>query len=128
LELLPIPERPTPRIRQRLKKRMQDQTRLEAEKASELIQLYQAGETVYELSEQFNVHRQTVSSILKRNNVKLRRTGLRETEICQAIELYKSGLSMASVGARLGKPGSTICRALTAQGIPTRDSHGRPRN
>jgi IS30 family transposase len=61
--------------------RKQDQTRLEADKISERIQRFQAGGTVYELSETFNVHHQTVSAILKRNNVTLRRATLRENEI-----------------------------------------------
>jgi hypothetical protein len=125
VELIPLLKSPAPRIRQRVQNRKQDQTRLDAEQSSELIQRYQAGETVYELSEIFNVHRQTVSAILKRSGVRLRRSSLREREIDQAIELYRSGLSMVQVGLRLGRSAGTIRRVLIAENVATRDSHGR---
>jgi|ERR1700722_3444742 len=128
LEYLPLLDHLPPRKRaHHVKPRKQEQTRLEAEKASELIQLYQSGATVYELAETFSVHRQTVSAILKRNKVRMRRTVLSEAEIDRAIEFYDSGLSLAKVGARLDRTASTIRRVLLAQGVPIRDSHGRPR-
>ena len=68
-----------------------------------------------------------MSAILKRAGVRLRRSPLRESEIDEAVELYRNGLSLAKVGARLGKTPGTIQRVLSAQGVPTRDSHGRPR-
>jgi IS30 family transposase len=125
LELLPLLKSPSAPKTSR-PPRKQDQTRLEADEASELIQRCQAGDTVYDLSKRFNVHRQTVSTILKRNDVRLRRSQLRESEVDRAIDLYASGLSLSDVGSRLGKSAGTIRRVLIANGIATRDSHGRP--
>jgi hypothetical protein len=68
-----------------------------------------------------------VAAILKRNNVAVRGRSLTEPEVQLAIKLYASGLSLAVVGSRFGKTAGTIQRALMARGIPTRDSHGRPR-
>jgi transposase len=125
VELLPLLKSPSPRIRQSVQNRKQGQTRLEAEAVSELIQRYQAGETVYQLSEEFDVHRQTVSAILKRSGVRLRRSRLRENEVNRAIELYARGLSLVQVAGQIGRTASTIRRVLRDQGVPTRDSHGR---
>jgi hypothetical protein len=56
LELLPLLDRPGYR-RSKSQPRKQLQVRLESERASELIQRYQAGSTVNELAEEFKVHR-----------------------------------------------------------------------
>ena len=129
LELQPLLKRRPPRKKSRptVYERKQDQKRLETDAASELVQRYQAGETVYELSERFNVHRHTAAAILKPNGVRLRRSPMTEREIGRAAELYSRGLSLVQVGKGVGRSAGTIRRVLVAQGIATRDSHGRPR-
>lgn len=75
---------------------------LEQDQIQHLIASYQAGATVYEVAAQFGIARQTVSGILKRHGVPLRRQGLTPEQIDQAARLYQGGWSLARVGDRLG--------------------------
>ncbi|WP_425301637.1 helix-turn-helix domain-containing protein [Nocardia farcinica] len=52
---------------------------LDADEVAELITGYQAGATVYELAARFGIERRTVSNILHRHEVPMRRRGLSPT-------------------------------------------------
>jgi len=49
---------------------------LESQQVQEFISGYEAGATVYQLGEQFGIDRRTVSAILHRHDVPMRRRGL----------------------------------------------------
>ena len=49
---------------------------LDADQIQELIAGYQAGATVYELGARFGLERRTVSNILHRHDIPMRRRGL----------------------------------------------------
>ena len=90
-----------------------------------IIDGYREGMTVYELAAHHQCHRTTVSEVLKRNGVKLRRTPAPADQIQEMIRLYESGLSLARVGERFGVNASTVLKHLRERGVPTRKSHGR---
>lgn len=56
-----------------------------------LIHDYVAGATTYELGNRFGVDRRTISSILHRHNVPIRRRGLSPNQTDEAIHLYRLG-------------------------------------
>ncbi|MBP2320516.1 hypothetical protein JOF56_000901 [Kibdelosporangium banguiense] len=58
----------------------------------------------------------------------MRRRGLSPDEVDDAIHLYKLGWSLARVGAHLNVDHTTVLTKRCERGIPTRDSHGRPRS
>ncbi|PPJ27499.1 hypothetical protein C5E45_34805 [Nocardia nova] len=101
--------------------------RLGPDQVQQLITGYRSGETVYQLGARFGIERRTVSAILHRNNVPMRRRGLSAEQIDDAIHLYKLGWSLARIGQRLGVDPTTVLNKLRRLGIPTRDTHGRPR-
>jgi DNA-binding CsgD family transcriptional regulator len=101
--------------------------RLSSRQVAELIDSYQAGQTVYELAARFKIHRATVSAHLHRNGISMRRQGPDDDAIAQATRLYEGGWSVARIGDRLGVDGTTIRTALKAQGIRMRDAHRRER-
>jgi hypothetical protein len=101
---------------------------LGADQVQELISGYQAGATVYELGDRFGIERRTVSSILHRHGVPMRRRGLSSDQVDDAIHLYNLGWSLARVGQHLGVDHTTVLTKLRQRGIPTRDTHGRPRS
>jgi hypothetical protein len=103
----------------------QHQTRLKSEQVEHLVDRYREGATTYELAKEFDCHRTTVSEVLKRAGVRLRRTGLLPDEIPEAIRLYKSGFSLVSVGERFGTTGETIAVKLRESGVLIRRP-GRP--
>ncbi len=101
--------------------------RLDADRVAELITGYQAGATVYELAARFGIERRTVSNILHRHEVPMRRRGLSPDQVDTAIHFYKLGWSLARVGKHLDVNHTTVLTALRRRGIATRDSHGRAR-
>jgi hypothetical protein len=86
---------------------------------------YKTGLTVYQLAEQFRINRGTVSKLLEREGVPRRGRPLSHAQVDQATELYATGLSLVSVGKRLGCDGSTVHLALRKAGVRMRDTHGR---
>ena len=51
----------------------QRQVRLDADGEQQVIDAYISGKTIYEVGIEVGIHRTTVSAILKRNSVKMRR-------------------------------------------------------
>ncbi|MFI6774238.1 hypothetical protein [Nocardia sp. NPDC050412] len=82
---------------------------------------------MYQLGARFGIERRTVSEILHRHSVPMRRRGLSPIQIDDAIHLYNLGWSLARVGQHLGVDPTTVLAKLRQRGIPTRDAHGRPR-
>src|SRR4051812_14250193 len=72
------------------------------------VEGYRAGRTVYDLAARFGIHRVTVSAHLHRNGVTLRRQGLDDDDLRQAVSLYARDWSVARIGTRLGVDGSTV--------------------
>ncbi|MFI7195471.1 helix-turn-helix domain-containing protein [Nocardia nova] len=109
-------ERPAPRRARQL----------DADQIEDLIAGYRAGSTVYELAARFHIERRTVSTILHRHRVPMRRRSSPD-QVQTAAHLYQLGWSLTRVGQHLGAAHTTILTALRQHGIPTRDTHGRPR-
>lgn len=101
--------------------------RLTAREIESLVQRYEAGATVYVLADEFGIARRTVSKQLKAAGVSLRCGPLSRDEIARAVQLYVKGLSIAAVGRELDRDPAGIWRALRAEGVVLRDSHGRER-
>jgi hypothetical protein len=100
---------------------------LDANQVQELISGYEAGATVYELGDRFGIERRTVSTILHRHGIPMRRRGLSPDQVDDAIHLYNLGWSLARVGKHLNVDHVTVLNKLRERGVPTRDTHGRPR-
>jgi hypothetical protein len=49
-------------------------------------------------------------------------------QVDDAIHLYKLGWSLARVGEHLNVDHTTVLTKLRERGVPTRDTHGRPRS
>jgi hypothetical protein len=64
---------------------------LDADQLHALIQGYTAGARTYELGDRFGIDRRTVSAILHRHGVQMRRRGLSPDQVDDAIRLYDSG-------------------------------------
>ncbi|MFI6774251.1 hypothetical protein [Nocardia sp. NPDC050412] len=92
-----------------------------------LIHDYVAGATTYELSNRFGVDRRTISAILHRHDVPMRRRGLSPDQTDEAIRLYRLGWSLARVGKHFAVDPTTMLNRLRQRGVRTRDTHGRSR-
>jgi DNA-directed RNA polymerase specialized sigma24 family protein len=100
---------------------------LEADQVQELIGGYEAGATVFDLGKQFSIDRRTVSAILRRHQVRMRRRGLSPEQIDEAARLYGQGWSLARIGEKLGVDPTTVHNRLRESGVRMRDAHGRTR-
>jgi hypothetical protein len=81
------------------------------------------GTQIRELARRFRVDRSTVEKHLRRHAVPKRRYGgrtLRPEQLLQAGDLYRSGLSLAAVGLRLGVDRRYLSRVLPDAGFVIR--------
>jgi hypothetical protein len=101
--------------------------RLDDIQTRQLIAGYQAGSTVYQLADQFNIERRTVSAILHRHQVPMRRRGLTDNQIDDAERLYQQGWSLARIGNGMEVTADTVRARLLERGVTMRDTQGRPR-
>ncbi|MCA1675280.1 MAG: helix-turn-helix domain containing protein [Actinobacteria bacterium] len=100
---------------------------LESQQVQKLITEYTAGATIYQLGERFGIDRRTVSTILHRHDVPMRRRGLRPDQIDEAVRLYEDGCSLARISARIGIDPTTVLARLRDRGVKMRDTQGRER-
>jgi DNA-binding transcriptional regulator PaaX len=82
------------------------------------------GGTVYELAEEFGIHRGTVSTILEREGVSRRYRMMEGDRLKEAIAAYQSGKSLAAVGAELGVSMTTVRVAFNKAGVLLRPRPG----
>ncbi|MEU2923006.1 helix-turn-helix domain-containing protein [Streptomyces sp. NPDC007057] len=98
---------------------------IKGQQAEDLVAAYKAGATVYELGSRFGISRQTVSSILKRQNIETRWRKFTDEQVDTAVRLYQQGMPLAQVGERLNASPETIRKSLLKRGVKVRDRHGR---
>lgn len=96
------------------------QPRLSDEKVGQIVASYEAGKTVYELAVEYAYHRVTISAVLKRQGVALRRASPTPAQIDEMVRLYESGLSLARVGEQFAMNASTVLAQLRKRKIRTR--------
>jgi len=101
--------------------------RLDDAQTQQLIASYQAGSTIYQLADQFDIERRTVSAILRRHDVPMRRRGLTDDQIDDAEHLYQQGWSLARIGNHMNVTADTVRARLLERGVAMRDTQGRPR-
>ncbi|WP_454173149.1 hypothetical protein [Microbacterium maritypicum] len=94
-------------------------------RADQIVEAYMAGGTVYDLAREFDCHRVTISAVLKRRGVTLRRLSPSDEQVSEMIRLYESGLSLSKVGERLGFNATTVLHRLRAAGHTSRSSYQR---
>lgn len=100
---------------------------LDDKQVRRLIAGYEDGATVYELGDRFGIDRRTVSKILKRHGMAMRRRGLSPEQIDGAVRLYEAGWSLARIGTKLSVDPGTVHARLRERGVQLRDRHGRSR-
>jgi DNA-binding CsgD family transcriptional regulator len=104
----------------------QQQRRLTSDEQAALCAAYKAGATMRELAERHDVHRTTVSMILTRSRVELRRQGLTDAQVGDASRRYAAGDSCAELARRYQVDPETVRLALRRVGAMPRPA-GRPR-
>ena len=94
----------------------QSQRRLERAEVAQLVKAYKSGTRVLDLSAQFEIHRNSVRDVLRRQGVPPRARGLTARQVREAALLYGDGHSVAQLGERFNVHAATVWRALRAEG------------
>jgi AraC-like DNA-binding protein len=89
----------------------------------ELIQKYQAGESMNALARLYKLHRTTVAGHLQKAGITPRNVTISDKQVSRAVELYESGLSLAAVGKKLGFNDTTIHTHLKRRGVQMRSAN-----
>jgi hypothetical protein len=71
-------------------------SRLDQNQTQRLIAGYQASSTVYQLADEFGIERRTISAILYRHDIPMRRRGLTNDQVDDAERLDEQGRSLAA--------------------------------
>ena len=110
--------RPIPRTKKQI------QRRLKRAEIEELVVAYEAGRTLYELAERFQIHRTTISHLLERHGVPTRYRLVEGDRLKSAIHAYQQGQSLATIGGLLGVSLDTVRTALMKAEIKLRPRPG----
>lgn len=89
---------------------------------NKIIELYNDGETTYQIGGKLKVSSNTIANILKRNNIKLRTNVYSNLPIKEIEELYIKGSTPKSIGELYGTNATTIKNTLKRNGIKLRNS------
>lgn len=122
-----LPDLRTPVRQSTNRRKPRKARRLDDGQVQQLIEGYRTGATVYELGDRFRISRKTVSEILHRHEVPMRRRGLSIERIGEAARLYEAGWSLARIGERMGVDPTTVLNRLRERGVRMRDAQGRER-
>lgn len=95
--------------------------RLNESERAVLAQDYASGMTVYELATKYGISRDTVSKHLHRMGVEMRRTGLSDEQIEEAVRLYvEQRWSLVRIAGELGVDHGTVWTRLKQHGVTMR--------
>jgi len=100
--------------------RKQDQRRLSAGEASQLIAQYQAGATTLELAKAHGIHRTTVLALLERNQVSRRGRVWTPDLTERALRLNAQGRSCATIAHQFEVNPETVRQRLLRAGVTLR--------
>lgn len=104
----------------------QSQTRLSASNHAELLAGYADGVPVHELATRFQVHRGTVTKLVRQAGLAVRRPAVPEPVRQEAVRLYVDGLTLVEVGERLGINDKTVRLLVIEAGGTLRPRGRRP--
>jgi len=115
-------ERPSGGVRHR---RHLVASRLGPEAIRDIVDRYSRGVPALKLADEYGISPWAVRSLRADAGVELQVTRVDQDIVREAVRLYESGQSLASVGQRLGRSPSTINRVLSQQGVALRGRHER---
>lgn len=101
--------------------------RLQSDVITEIVARYKAGVPSTALAAAFGISKSSIIRLLREAGVKVRKQGLTDEQIDDAVKLYAEGKSLAWIGKRLRVDHGTVWRQLRKRGVRMRDTHGRER-
>src|SRR5699024_5564509 len=100
-------------------------TPVSPEALQEMVAEYEAGASLISIATARRLGKQTVSRVLTEAGVRIRRQGLDEEQVAQAVRAYLSGQTTREVADELGVGHSMVWRALKSAGVELRPNARR---
>ena len=97
---------------------------LTAQDIEGIVRRYQAGEATRQIGSRYGISKTRVANVLCEQGVTIRRQGLNDEQVSEAVTLYTAGKSLAWLGARYGVSHTTVATALRRQGLQLRRRSG----
>jgi uncharacterized protein (DUF433 family) len=85
---------------------------------------YRGGAGMTELGALYGVHRTTVAACLRKLAVPLRRQGVTDDTLVEAVRLYEAGWSLDKIAQKYGCAPSTVRDAFIRAGVTLRPRRG----
>jgi transposase len=91
---------------------------------------YQAGSSTRELATRYGLSKTAATALLREREIPIRRQGLSDQQVRQAVQLYEAGSSVVQVARTMNLPASSIYDALQRASVVMRARHspGRRRS
>jgi transposase len=94
---------------------------------AQLVAAYQAGATARQLTDRYSISKTSVQELLHEHGVVVRRLGISDTEITEAVQHYGAGKSVAQVARAVNLSTSSVYDALKRAGVQMRKAHEKGR-
>ncbi len=86
-----------------------------------VVQGYTSGKTIYQLAEEFGCHRQTISDVLKRNNIKINNcVAQKKLDAEKVISMYAEMRTTKEIANQFGVSPKAILKCLRDNGVGIR--------
>ncbi|WP_449276657.1 helix-turn-helix domain-containing protein [Leucobacter sp. GX24907] len=90
-----------------------------------MVAAYQSGASLISIAREHRLGKETVRDLLVDAGVRIRRQGLEDAQVTQAVRSYESGLTTREIARELGVGHSMVWRALKRAGVESRPNTRR---
>lgn len=90
-----------------------------------MVAAYQSGASLISIAREYRLGKGTVRNLLVDAGVRIRRQGLEDAQVTQAVRSYESGLTTREIARELGVGHSMVWRALKRAGVESRPNTRR---
>lgn len=87
-----------------------------------MVAAYKSGASLISIAREHRLGKEKVRDLLVDAGVRIRRQGLEDAQVTQAVRSYESGLTTREIARELGVGHSMVWRALKRAGVESRPS------
>ncbi|MDX8029401.1 hypothetical protein SK803_04225 [Lentzea sp. BCCO 10_0856] len=99
--------------------------KLKPAEVDELVEQYQAGSSVYQLTKHYGIHRITIGRLLRSRGIDTTASALTQEQVREAAQFYTDGWSCKKIAKHFGVGAETVRERLHEAEIPMRGPHER---
>ncbi|WP_297730922.1 hypothetical protein [Mycobacterium sp.] len=97
---------------------------LSATDVADIAKKYESGNTTQQIAANYGISKTRVASVLREQDITIRRQGLTEDQVTEAARHYAAGKSLAWLAAQYDVSHTTVAAALREQGVQLRQRPG----